>query len=134
PACDNLKDVKARVNLDKILMLRSSNNLIYYDFIEFFLSAVVGKKKYKAKTCHYLLSSYASVSDEAFAILVLENNIDTWLDMAKRKITKGSNVPRKFTNGGSSKGEVASCQHNKGWLKQGLDRFNELFDLVQKNR
>ena len=33
-----------------------------------------------------------------------------------------------------SRGEVASSQHNKGWLKQGLDRFNELFDIVEKDR
>ena len=54
--------------------------------------------------------------------------------MALTGNTKTSNVPRKYTNGGKSKGTVATSQHNKGWSNEGLHRFNELFDLVEKNR
>ena len=84
--------------------------------------------------CDILLSNYATVSNKAFAILIFENNFDTWLDMGKKGIRSNSDVPRRYTNGGSSTCKVASSQHNKGWSDKGLIRFNELFDLVEKNR
>ena len=114
--------------------MRSEKNYIYYDFIHYFVSAVIGKMDYKKRLCSSLLSTYATVSDEAFAILSLENNYDTWMDMALTGNTKTSSVPCKYTNGGKSKGTVATSQHNKGWSDEGLCRFNELFDLVEKNR
>ena len=107
---------------------------MYYDFIHFFVSAVIGKMDYKRKSCSMLLSKYATVSDEAFALLNFENNIDTWMDMGITGDTKTSKVPRKYTNGGSAKGKNGTSQHNKGWSDEGLCRFNELFDLVEKNR
>ena len=114
--------------------MRLERNYIYYDFIHYFVSAVIGKMDYKKRLCSFLLSSYATVSDEAFAILSLENNYDTWMDMGLTGNTKTSNVPRKYTNGGKSKGTAATSQHNKGWSNEGLCRFNDLFDLVEKNR
>lgn len=81
-----------------------------------------------------MLSKYATVSDEAFALLCLENNYNTWMDMGVTGNKKTSKVPRKYTNGGSSKGKNGTLQHNKGWSDEGLCRFNELFGLVEKNR
>ena len=107
---------------------------MYYDFINYFVSTVIGKMNYKRKSCIEVLSSYATVSDEAFAILCFENNFDTWMDMGLRGDKKTSMVPRKYTNGGISQNRKASSQHNRGWSDEGLHRFNELFDLVQKNR
>ena len=133
-AYKGIKAVKKDVDLEQILHLRKENNLAYFDFIEYFVSAVIGKLRYKQNCCDALLSQYASVSDEAFAILIFENNLDAWVDMGLRKDTSGTQVPRKYTNGGNSKGELGSSQHNKGWSEQGLKRFNELFDQVKMNR
>ena len=80
------------------------------------------------------MSKYATISDEAFALLILENNYETWMDMALTGNTKTSKIPQKYTNGGMSQGKVGTSQHNKGWSDEGLCRFNELFDLVEKNR
>lgn len=134
-ACGGITKVKGKISLEQILQMRSgSDKYIYFDFIEYFVSAVIGKKRYKANKCDKLLSTYASISDEALALLAFENNFDTWYDMAKKKITKGSDVPRKYTNGGSSKCKVASSKRDKGWSTEGLLRFNALFDLVEKDR
>ena len=122
------------MNLEQILQMRLQNNFMYYDFINYFVSTVIGKMDYKRKSCIEVLSSYATVSDEAFAILCFENNFDTWMDMGLRGDKKTSMVPRKYTNGGISQNRKASSQHNRGWSDEGLHRFNELFDLVQKNR
>ena len=51
--------------------------------------------------------------------------------MADKNITKNSAVSKKYTNGGSSKGEVASLRRYQGWSSSGIKRFNELFDLVK---
>ena len=114
--------------------LRKNTSGVYFDFIEYFVSSVVGKNYYKENKCDKLLSEYASVSDEALAILIFENNINTWIDMAVKNITKNSDVIRKYTNGGSSLGEVASSRRYQGWSSCGMKRFNDLFDLVKVDR
>ena len=129
-----INELKKHVNLIKLLQLRQENNYAYFDFVEYFVSAVIGKTHYKQNSCDKLLSQYAMVSDEAFALLTLENNFDAWVDMGMRKDISGSQVPRKYTNGGKSNGEVGSSQHNKGWSEEGLKRFNGLFDAVKKKR
>ena len=122
------------MDLQQVLQMRSEGNVMYYDFINFFVSAVIGKMNYKKKSCSFVLSKYATVSDEAFALLSLENNYETWIDMGLTGNTKTSKVPRKYTNGGKVQGKVGTSKHNKGWSDEGLHRFNELFDLVEKNR
>ena len=129
-----VKAMKKHVDLQQILQMHKEDNLAYFDFVEYFVSAVIGKLRYKQNCCDNLMSHYASISDEAFAILIFENNLDAWVDMGLRKDTSGTQVPRKYTNGGNSKGELGSSQHNKGWSEQGLKRFNELFDKVKMNR
>ena len=127
---------KVNITMEKILVLRSGNESsgFYFDFIEYFVSAVVGRIKYKENRCEKLMSEYVTIGDEALAILIFENNFDTWKDMAKNNITKNSEVARKYTNGGSSKGDTASSRRYQGWSSEGIKRFNELFDLVKEDR
>ena len=122
------------MDMQQVLQMRSESNVMYYDFINYFVSAVIGKMDYKKKSCTMVLSKYATVSDEAFALLCLENSYNTRMDMGVTGNKKTSYVPRKYTNDGSSKGKNGTSQHNKGWSDEGLCRFNELFDLVEKNR
>ena len=81
-----------------------------------------------------MISDYISVSDEAFAILIFENNYETWCDMVKRNNTKLSPVIQKYTNGGSSSGKNGSSRRYQGWNSEGIKRFNDLFDLVKADR
>ena len=83
--------------------------------------------------CEKKISEFTTVSDEALAILIFENNLDTWKDMSEKNITKNSSVAKKYTNGGTSKGAVTSSRRYQGWSSNGLKRFNELFDLVKEN-
>ena len=121
------------MSVHKILKLRKDSSSLYYDFIEYFVSSVVGKNHYNSCRSYKLLSEFTTVSDEALAILIYENNIDTWKDMANRKITKNSNVSRKYTNGGSSQGQVGSSQKYQGWSSSGMKQFNELYNLVEED-
>jgi hypothetical protein len=116
------------------MQMRKDSSSLYFDFIEYFVSSVVGRNHYKYHRCDKLLSEFTSVSDEALAILIFENNLDTWKDMAEKNITKNSDVIRKYTNGGSSQGEVASSHRYQGWSSSGLQHFNELYNLVEADR
>ena len=78
-----------------------------------------------------LLPQFTTVSDEALAILIFENIIETWVDMMKNNIKKNSQVSWKYTNGGSSHGELGSSQRYQGWSSDKMTRINNLFDLVQ---
>ena len=84
--------------------MRQEENTDYEDFIEYFLSVVVGRRQYDKVKHTDFVSQYASKSDEALALLLLENSFDRWNDMYKNTTTKKSEVPPKFTNGGVSKG------------------------------
>lgn len=133
--CNAPKEVaEVTFTLSKILELRKDTSKVYFAFIEYFVSGVVGKNVYKKNKCDKLLSQFTSVSNEALAILIFENNVDTWNDMAQNKITKNSNVYQKYTNGGSSKAAVGSSRRYHGWSTDGLKRFNELFDIVKTDR
>jgi len=120
--------------MPEILCLRHNTTGVYFEFLEYFVSSVTGKNHFKYHRCDKLLSEYVTVCDEALAILIFENNIDTWKDLYLKNITKNSTVRKKYTNGGSSKGDTASSRKYQGWSSEGIDRFNELFDLVKADR
>ena len=107
---------------------------VYYDFIDHFLSLVVGKRYYNQVKHVQKVSDYASTSDEALALLIVENNYARWVDMAKNNNTRTSRIMPKFTNGGVSDGDVASSRQYQGWSDEGLSRFNELFQAVSEDR
>src|SRR5687767_2141263 len=102
------------------MVLRKDSTNMYFEFVEYFVSSVVGRNHYKFHRCNKLLSEFPTVSDEALAILIYENNIDTWKHMSIKKITKNSDVTRKYRNGGSSQGEVASLQRYQGRSTDGM--------------
>ena len=102
------------ISFDELLNMRKVSTGLYFKFIEYFIAPVVGKFFHKENRCERLISDYISVSDEAFAILIFENNYETWCDMVQRKDTKSSNVFCKYTNGGSSSGKNGSSRRYQG--------------------
>lgn len=95
-----------------------------------------------------------TVSDEAFALVTLENHFDHWLALLKhhsynipparsmsgtkkRKQEEISETPR-YTSGGITYGNMAeadlSKSKSKGWSTEGINRFNELYELVIADR
>ena len=115
-------------------MRSAEDKTVYFAFIEYFVSAVIGRKRYKQNRCDNHLSKYVTPSDEALAIILFDNNIDTWMDQAKHNLTKSGEVKPKYTNGGSSKGEVASSRKYQGWSEEGLKKFNELHGMIKRDR
>ena len=129
-----------------IVETRRQNHEMYQDFATFFIAPVVGKRKFVNSNFKFLFSKYVTVSDEAFALLLFENNYDRWLDMANNNNWSSSGVLPLYTTGGNGnqtpkQGDSKPAKTNnsspcmyQGWSIHGIRRFNELFDLVKKER
>ena len=82
---------------------------------------------YKAYNSH--ISEIFSVSDEAFAMLLLENNYEDYKIVynLSRKVTRKESKP-KYTN------DANLNENFKGWSRKGLKRYDELVRIVTFQR
>jgi hypothetical protein len=77
-----------------------------------------------------MVSDRVSISDEAYTLLLLENVYEKWLKLKpqqpgeKQTIVKG-----RYTD--PEKG--ASNEKYKGWTVDGIERYNELYNSVERN-
>ena len=126
------------------------------------LPCVVGKINYQKKRSTTLVSQIATMSDEAFGYLFLENIWDNWtklsqedmLKIVQGKVGNARRVEKENADGESGNGqgdrrqsvmvtgregkwtfgkEVSSRKY-KGWAMAGLERFNDLCDEVVHDR
>jgi hypothetical protein len=111
-----------------------------------------GKAKYtslvsKAATTDKTQGKIVTVSDEAFALLLFDNYIEKWIEMAaesakeKEETLQGERDKqdkKKTTERRRGKYTGASVKsgHCKfgGWSQHGMKRFNALFTLVKEDR
>jgi hypothetical protein len=105
----------------------------YQLFCSHFLRPIVGTTKWKHNFLRKRMTLYVTISDEAFALLTLENNYDRWIDMWRNDNLKTSEVEAKWTNAGQSLSNGQSKRFN-GWKQDGYTRYNELYDLVEADR
>mgnify|MGYP003396388388 CR=1 FL=1 len=112
--------------LQEILKLRqsprNSNNKAFTFLIENLAGAVIGQRKWKTTRCYAPLTKHMSVSDEAFMLLVLENQYELWMNSETTKVGRG-----KYTENGPNK---KFC----GWTNEGMRRFNKLIEEVRTNQ
>ena len=80
-------------------------------FLRTAVRIVVRKKHYDTMIGHEVLSNWITTSDEAFAFLIVEKVIHN----------------KNWT-------EIQAAKKGGGWNKEGLDRFNKLYDLVEAER
>jgi hypothetical protein len=114
------------------LTLRNDEGNWYTTFFDRFIIHVVGAAKFRNKVVAQFVSNFVTVGDEAFALLVLENCEEKWMDMYDKNITK-SYKKNKYTDGGKSC-KSGRSRNLKGWSNKGLNRFNELYQLVKRDR
>jgi hypothetical protein len=90
----------------------------------------------------------STISDEALALLGLENGVDRWDDIFKRcdgdvrPYAKGqeipeahkSTVPTKYTVASNPDANTEKDGHDKRWSKDGIIRFNQLRQMIIKDR
>ena len=92
------------------------------------------------------VTSLCSVSDEAFALLLLENSFDRWFDLHVKRSGNArkdrgskerdfqSDVAPLYTTGGIKYDKTDVSKSVKGWSNDGRERFNALFDQVKQDR
>ena len=135
----------SRAKLGALFSQGREEEELYGSFYTRFMGCVTGISNFKDRlTRARSEKDMSSVSDEAFALLLLENSHDRWLDIFKsaegkvhRRRNEGkrqweSEVRTKFTDGGIKYNEKG--KGFKGWNNAGIERFNELFDIVKNDR
>jgi hypothetical protein len=116
------------MTLAKVLQARDNVD-DFAAFCDCFLSCVVGRSGYKQNVATTLVSELSTTSDEAFAILCVENNIEAWDYMISSDTNKGPDMPPpKYTRKHKDSGK------HHGWSAEGITRFNELHEDVESKR
>jgi hypothetical protein len=127
------------------------NSDAYSVFMERFLPCVTMKTSWDRRLatadpdCTKNMKSLCTVSDEAFALLLLENSYDRWLDifttnkgavMQQRGVRQRgfqSDTPTLYTSGGIKYDKADVTKAVKGWSDMGIERFNCLFEQVKQD-
>jgi hypothetical protein len=110
-------------------------NPSYLFFCQHFLIHVVGKKKFENGLHHGMkLSQIATVSDEAFALLLVENSETRWKRVFEANYGGGPIPSTKYTFKGSSKVGTGCTIKYHGWSRDGLQQFNDLCAMVKQDR
>ena len=120
--------VKENIEIDwfeHVLYLRDDPGGCSGQFCENVLSHVVGRDVWKRRSHSHLISEIATISDEAFALFIVENSFQVWCASVDEK---GENVAPKYSMRGPG------TKKFQGWNKEGITRFNELYDKVETDR
>jgi hypothetical protein len=112
-----------------------SNKETYTVFCDLFLAEVVGRNNWNRKIMTEKLTTVATKSDEAFALLVLANNWDRaqyWSEQRKAgvddKVIKAAHPATLYTM------EGGSAQTDKGWIDAGLEAMRSFYQDVHDDR
>lgn len=122
-----------------LLKIASSTNLIQHIyrcdekvvrvFVRCALSNVVGRRKWN-KMCNMVpMGNIATASDEAFAMLVLENNASKWQDEVDNPYSDKKTRPKAVYSQGT---KDSSCSNK--WGRVGITRYLILLHMCMKCR
>ena len=118
-------------SLQAIFLLREDKGT-YRWFCDTFLKEIHGKREFDKITTMQNLSDYITVSDEAFALITVQNSYEK----IESAITGNSNVKSKYTKSGATphgKNELFGFKYG-GWSKEGILVYNNLFDKIAQDR
>jgi hypothetical protein len=105
---------------------------VFLYFVKRILSSVNAEvTNYRTNKVKHLLRECFTVTDEAFALLILYNSEDVWRNQLKepdrKKWRTDENFQFKYTR--NNNGRKANS-----WNAEGIEKFNELCLMVQKKR
>jgi len=118
--------------------LRDRNGM-YYSICRDFLQCVVGRTTWRelwkeAAKRGGSMQSVASVTDEAFMLLVLDNNWEEWTEASIMDDESESDGSKKKRKSKAKFTADAGDGRNRGWDGNGKLRFKELRKHVEKSR
>lgn len=98
-------------------------------YYELFFPFVVGKLRWKMNHQHVSVRILVTVADEALVRLILENNVEEWVEIARGKTIDKNKRLTRYTHGGTGgKGT------KKGWSMKGKKRYNTLHKEIKRFR
>ena len=132
--------------MDEFCKKGRKNKEAYRVFYKRFVPAVVGPDLYRQRVRDNNEAEPSTASDEAFALLLLENNYERWVDIYVK--SKGipiqrrgdrtkridSDIQPKYTRGGIKFSGDKVTNKTKGWTNEGIQRFNILYQYVRNDR
>lgn len=131
----NMEDLREKIDGDGLQF-----------FAEVCLKNVVKKRDWRLKHRKEIFRKFVTNADEALAMLVLENNVEIWFDLANRDSldVKGDGRDNNVKDDNNSKsteetrsitaymtGGAKSDGTKRGWSKDGIKRYNELYRKVK---
>ena len=135
--------------MEDLLLLRAGEK-VYKEFYKRFVSCVITKTTYRERLRGAVSEKdFCTRSDEAFALVALENSWDRWTDeytqnsgIPKRQRgkhgkerTASSKVQPKYTEGGIIYGDAELDKRQmKGWKNEGTCRYNAIYKMVNNDR
>ena len=119
------------VDSDEFQKLRLQKDAdLFRTFLEFVLVHFVPCITWRYKCYNIQVSKIFTVSDEAMAMLLLENSVQDlkWVLRRQEKIPSNLSMP-KYT-----KTMLGSTDRFRGWHKSGIKRYNVLYRTILTNR
>lgn len=111
------------------------NREAYSKFCDYFLGYGIaeGADHFRNVKVKEKISDIASIVDEAFVLLALENGYDMWKhQVMKSRSMEDSGKEREPSWKWTANARV--CKMGEGWQREGLNRFNELCSFVNDDR
>jgi hypothetical protein len=110
-------------------------------FVEHFVKCIIGVTNFNRFWRTFSkFSDFVTPTDEAFGLLLLMNSEDRWNDEkeridAKEPYKENDLLPTKYSGfGQTNKKEKGFTKKFSGWKQGGIDKFNELLELVKESR
>lgn len=146
------KGMKTRVELGKLtpedIINCRKNPEAYYLLFDHLLESVVTKRVWQSRLERHLpsMNELCTPSDEAFALLVIENCWENWLDtfilhgghfVQQKRKRKGEPTPEDELRSSKKFKYTTVSDNNKNfnkWTPEGVKRFNELYRRVKEDR
>ena len=126
--------------LEDFLELRG-NPFIFEVFYSKYVRQVVGKKKFDRLVKNVEFGEEISTpTDDAFALIVLENNEDMWMDILEKSegkiehVKRGEEIPDNLRS--DIKPKFTNCDVGiaKQWSVEGIKKFNHYRKLIVDDR
>jgi hypothetical protein len=90
---------------------------------------VAGRKNWNCQVkSKGLMRNCVTVSDEAFAILLLDNNMEKWREQVEEK------EDQENQNGGGKTVTTKYTASGRMWSRKGMSRFVEIYNVVSEGR
>ena len=138
----NIEKLRILCEDTKLLLIRNEENEeAFKAFVTLILPPVVRKIRFRNLKCHKPLSSFVSVPDEAFALLILENNFLKW-EAYVRKEGRDDEPDGGEVDGDEQSDEdpkkmkTVYGREKKNWTTHqvAIERYNKFVKMVMEKR